>query len=261
MINNFNFTDNKLRISNLVFVILILSVPSNINFFFDGLPLNNKVEILFILIVIPFIYFFNKKLFVNKKFLLFLAIFLIFKIITNYSLNNHKLFSDIIILNEKNPVELNLFQKNPETFWNDHTTEINKNFNNKSDFFNSWGSRFDNQKKNNINISLLLRGQIRLKANEIFLIKTNGELVENFNLIKKNVEDVYEYKNISSNQKFLNLTKYEFEFKNKEKWYLQFELNSNGKKIDPFVHKRFIQSKAINKNLIILDIFLYYYYF
>ena len=147
MINNFNFTDNKLRMGNLILVILILSVPSNINFFFDGLPLNNKVEILFILILIPFIYFFNKKLLVNKKFLLFLTIFLIFKIITNYSLNNHKLFSDIIILNEKNPVELNLFQKNPETFWNDHTTEININFNNTSDFFNSWGSRFDNQRK------------------------------------------------------------------------------------------------------------------
>ena len=230
MFSNFNFANNNLRIINLVATILILSFPSNIHFLFDGLPLNKSIEVIFILIILPFVYFFNKQQLNNKKLLLFLSIFFLFKIISNYTFSNNKLFSNIKIIDDNNNFQSKLFQKNPETFWHGHTLEIYKHLNKKTDFFYSWGSRLDNDRKNDINLYLQLIGKIRLKDNEIFRIKTNGILYENHNLSKKeniNSFNTYEYKNSNLKERFLDLTGYSFKFKNNDNWFLKIEIYDN----------------------------------
>ena len=106
--------NNNLRFISLTLIILILSFPSNIHFFFDGLPLNKSIEVIFILIILPFVYFFNKQQLNNKKLLLFLLIFFLFKIISNSTFSNTKLFSNIKIIDDNNNFQSKLFQKKPE---------------------------------------------------------------------------------------------------------------------------------------------------
>lgn len=256
MTNIYRLVNNNLRFINLVTIILILSFPSNIHFFFDGLPLNKNIEIIFVLIILPFFYFFNKQQLNNKKLLLFLLTFFLFKIISNYTFSNNKLFSNMKIIDGKDNFQSNLFQRNPETFWHGHTLEIYKHLNKKSDFFNSWGSRLDNDRKNNIDLYLQLIGKIRLKDNEIFKIKTSGTLYENHNLFKKDSDNsfnTYEYENSDFKEKFLDLAKYSLKFKNNDNWFLKLEIYNNGKYIDPFYYKRFSQQNSIIENNIILD--------
>ena len=170
---------NALKFINFLILGILIIYPFNVNYLFDGLPINEFKEITFLLFLAPIVIYFDKKLLLNKKFLIFLIFLFFSKFVSSLIYEKNMLYADLKIIDENNKFKKDLYQKNPETFWHNHTFEIKKNLTSNYEFLKSWASRLDNERKKNISIQLNLVGNIRLKPNEKVNIETNGYLIDN----------------------------------------------------------------------------------
>ena len=245
---------NALKFINFIILGILIIYPFNVNYLFDGLPINEFKEITFLLFLAPIVIYFDEKLFINKKFLIFLFFLFFTKFISSLIYEKNTLYADLKIVDKNDKFKKDLNQKNPETYWHNHTFEIKNNLTSNYEFLKSWGSRLDNERKQNISIQLNLVGNIRLKPNEKLNIETNGYLIDNNGFLgNSSKKNSYDFNNIEDEILLIDLSKVEINYKKSEKWYLRFKIINNDKNINPFVFKRFNQFKKKLNNLSYID--------
>ena len=205
---------NALKFINFIILGILTVYPFNVNYLFDGLPINEFKEITFLLFLVPIVIYFDEKLFINKKFLIFLIFIFFAKFISSFIYEKNTLYADLKIIDENNKFKKDLYQKNPETFWHNHTFEIKNNLTSNYEFLKSWASRLDSERKKNISIQLNLAGNIRLKPNEKVNIETNGHLIDNNGSLRNSSKkNSYEFHNIEDEILLIDLSKVVINYK------------------------------------------------
>ncbi len=244
-------TKKNIYISNIIFILLLFTLPNGGSAIFNGLPWSNSYETLIIIVYFPLIFFLLRSFFENKLalFLITLALFLKFILIFYPSVGiGHNIYLD----NEKNKLETY------SNFWKDQYSIIQEYEWNEKDNFplntinfqEKYNSVLGNNPKINENFNkLLLRTEIDfyVNFNEIknFVISFEGDINNSFIEFKSNNSENYQYLQYDSENKhfFVNdKKKYDdnlFHFRgnlyfNEFKWKLTPYVIRDNKKISAF---------------------------